>query len=198
MNTSLANELIEMARQDIELRRQLATDHSLFNGYHPKMKALHDRNAERLSAIVFEHGWPGKSTVGAEAAHAAWLILQHAISHPELQRRCFPLLAAQVGTGEMEAVDVAMLEDRIRCFEGRPQRFGTQFDWDEKKEMSPLPMDDESLVKARREKIGLRPLEEEIAAKRAEVTGSGEVPPADYHRYISEKNNWLKANGWRD
>ncbi|RYZ81681.1 MAG: hypothetical protein EOP04_23505 [Proteobacteria bacterium] len=197
MNTPLSQELIEMARQDIQLRRQLAADHSLFNGYHPKMKALHDKNANRLSAIVDQYGWPGKSEVGAEAAHAAWLILQHAISHPELQRRCFPLLAAQVTTGEMEAVDVAMLEDRIRCFEGRPQRFGTQFDWDEYNEMSPLPMDDKSLVEARRKKIGLRPLEEETAAKRAEVTGSGELPPKDYQRYIADKNDWLKANGWR-
>lgn len=186
-----------MARQDVELRGQLAADHSLFNGYHPKMKALHDRNAERLSAIVHELGWPGKSKVGAEAAHAAWLILQHAISHPELQRRCFPLLAAQVNIGEMEALDVAMLEDRIRCFEGRPQRFGTQFDWDENDEMNPLPMDDKLLVEERRKKIGLRSLEEEIAAKRAEVTGSGEIPPTNYQKYITEKNEWLKANGWR-
>lgn len=198
MNTSLAQELIEMARQDIEMRRQLASDHSLFNGYHPKMKAVHDKNANRLSAIVDQHGWPGKSEVGAEAAHAAWLVLQHAISHPELQRRCFPMLAAKAGTGEIEPVDVAMLEDRIRCFEGRPQRFGTQFDWDENNEMSPLPMDDEGLVEARRKKMGLRPLEEETAAKRAEVTGSGEAPPPDYQRYVTEKNNWLKTNGWRD
>lgn len=198
MTTPLSQELIDMARQDLQLRRELAADASLFKGYHPKMKALHDKNAERLSAIVDQSGWPGLSKVGAEAAHAAWLILQHAISHPDLQRKCFPMLVEQVASKEMEPSDLAMLEDRIRCFEGRPQRFGTQFDWDENYLMSPLPMDDINLVKGRRSNIGLRPLEEEIEIKRKEAEDTGETPPEDYRQYIAEKNEWLKANGWRD
>lgn len=197
MNTSLSRELINMAREDLQLRATLAADGSLFNSYHPQMKAVHDRNAARLDEIVKAHGWPGKSKVGEEAAHAAWLILQHAIAHPDLQRKCFPLLVEQVEAGEISPVDMAMLEDRIRCFEGRPQRFGTQFDWDEKKLMSPLPLDDISLVEERRKKIGLRPLKEEIIVKRKETAESKEKPPVNYQSYILEKEQWLKANGWR-
>ncbi|MBL7698633.1 MAG: hypothetical protein JNK79_10750 [Chitinophagaceae bacterium] len=198
MNTSLSLELIEMAQQDIQLRSELAAEGSLFNGYHPKMKALHDKNAERLSAIVEQYGWPGKSKVGPEAAHAAWLILQHAIAHPALQRKCFPLLVEQVEKNEMEPVELAMLEDRIHCFEGKPQRFGTQFDWDENSQMSPLPVDDERLVEERRKKIGLAPLAEAIGEKRKEVAQSGELPPTNYQQYVIEKNEWLRANGWRN
>lgn len=197
MNTPLSQELINMAREDLHLRNTLAADGSLFNSYHPQMKAIHDRNAARLEEIVKEHGWPGKSKVGEEAAHAAWLILQHAIAHPDLQRKCFPLLVEQVEAGEISPVDMAMLEDRIRCFEGRPQRFGTQFDWDEKKVMSPLPLDDIKLVEERRKKIGLKPLNEEIIVKRKETAESKEKPPANYQSYILEKEQWLKANGWR-
>src|SRR5688500_4218034 len=197
MNTSLSRELINMAREDLQLRATLAADGSLFNSYHPQMKAVHDRNAARLDEIVKAHGWPGKSKVGEEAAHAAWLILQHAIAHPDLQRKCFPLLVEQVEAGEISPVDMAMLEDRIRCFEGRPQRFGTQFDWDEKKVMSPLPLDDIKLVEERRKKIGLKPLNEEIIVKRKETAESKEKPPANYQSYILEKEQWLKANGWR-
>ena len=197
MNIPLSQELINMAREDLQLRKTLAVDGFLFNNYHPRMKAVHDRNAARLEKIVKSHGWPGKSKVGEEAAHAAWLILQHAIAHPDLQRKCFPLLVEQVAAGEISPVDMAMLEDRIRCFEGRPQRFGTQFDWDEKKMMSPLPLDDIHLVEERRKKIGLKPLNEEIIVKRKETAESKETPPANYQSYLLEKENWLKANGWR-
>jgi hypothetical protein len=197
MNTPLSQELIKMAEEDNRLRSQLAGDGSLVNRYHPQMKAVHDKNAKRLSEIVAKSGWPGKSMVGEEAAHAAWLILQHAISHPGLQRKCFPLLVQQVDEGEMQPVELAMLEDRIRCFEGRPQRFGTQFDWDENNQMSPLPMDDEQLVEERRKKIGLRPMDEEVIEKRKETKQSSELPPEDNQQYLREKDEWLKANGWR-
>lgn len=197
MNQTLSQELITMAKQDIQLRNELEDGDFLSYNYHPKMKALHDRNADRLSAIIQEHGWPGKSKVGDEAAHAAWLILQHAIGHPQLQRKCFPMLVEQVETKEMDPVELAMLEDRIRCFEGKPQRFGTQFDWDENLRMSPLPVDDLELVKERRKRIGLEPLEDAVNAKRAEVEKSGERPPSNYKRYLAEKDEWFKANGWR-
>jgi hypothetical protein len=197
MNTPLSQELVNMAREDVELRNSLASYRSLNNGYHPQMKAVHDRNAKRLDEIIQQHGWPGKSMVGEDGAHAAWLIIQHAIAHPQLQRRCFPLLIEQVEAGEITAVEMAMFEDRIRCFEGRPQRFGTQFDWDEQLLMSPLTMDDPKLVDERRKQIGLRPLRDEIIAKRKETDESGEQPPNNYQRYLTEKEKWLKANGWR-
>jgi hypothetical protein len=197
MNTPLSQELIDMAREDVKLRNSLASHRSHTNGYPPQMKAVHDRNAKRLNEIIQQHGWPGKSMVGEDAAHAAWLILQHAIAHPQLQRRCFPLLIKQVEAGEITPVEMAMFEDRIRCFEGRPQRFGTQFDWDEQLLMSPLKMDDAKLVDERRKQIGLRPMHEEIIAKRKETDESGEQPPGNYQRYLSEKEEWLRANGWR-
>ena len=197
MNAKLARELIEMASADIELREELAADGSLFHGYHPIMKSLHDRNAARLSEIVRLYGWPGKSLVGEEAASAAWIILQHAIGHPNLQRDCFPLLVEKVKAGEISPEDMAMLEDRIRCFEGRPQRFGTQFDWDENGQMSPLPVDDMQQVELRRKQIGLKPMDEAVEIKRKEVSESTEKPPEDYTAYKTEKEKWLRENGWR-
>lgn len=197
MNTPLSQELVKMAKEDMELRSSLASDSSHFNSYHPQMKAVHDRNAKRLDEIVDKFGWPGRSLVSEEATQAAWIILQHAIAHPQLQRKCFPLLVKQVEAGDIPPVEMAMLEDRIRCFEGRPQRFGTQFDWDEHKLMSPLPMDDVNRVEERRKMIGLPPLSQEIEIKRKQTEKSTERPPADYQRYIIEKEEWLKANGWR-
>jgi hypothetical protein len=47
-------------------------------------------NTARLREIVAEHGWPGHRLVGEEAAHAAWLLAQHA--PPQFQEQCLPLL----------------------------------------------------------------------------------------------------------
>ena len=70
MRDDLRDELFAMEADDDRVRAQLAADGSLFAGYHPDMEAVHRRNAGRLRAIVAEVGWPGRSVVGEEAAHA--------------------------------------------------------------------------------------------------------------------------------
>ena len=47
-------------REDHRVRAELAADGSLFDGYHPRMRAVHEANAERLAAILSERGWPGE------------------------------------------------------------------------------------------------------------------------------------------
>src|SRR4051794_34670761 len=92
MNAALRQELLAMAEEDQRVRAELAADGSLFQGYHPDMQAVHDRNAARLTEIVEGYGWPGRSLVGEDGARAACLILHHAIGHPALQRRGLVLL----------------------------------------------------------------------------------------------------------
>src|SRR2546427_1438815 len=115
-----------MARSDLALLKHLARDGSLFQGYHPRMEALHQRHATRLAALIDAHGWPGRSREGEEGARAAWLILQHAIGNPPLMRRGLTLLQGGVSEGEVSPLEVAKLEDRIRTFECRPQRYRRQ------------------------------------------------------------------------
>ena len=45
---TLGAELARLADEDLALREELAADGSLFEGYHPRMEALHGRNAARL------------------------------------------------------------------------------------------------------------------------------------------------------
>jgi hypothetical protein len=186
-----------MAEEDLRVRSELSADGSLFQGYHPDMRAVHDRNAARLARIMDEHGWPGEREVGPDGAEAAWLIVQHAIAQPVLQRRTLEALLAAAARGEVPAWQVAMLEDRVRIFEGRPQRYGTQFDWDPAGQMSPLPVDDPDGVDARRQSVGLRPLAVEIAARREEVRRSAESPPDDSAGRRRAWEEWLREVGWR-
>jgi hypothetical protein len=190
---AIAADLERMAREDTALREQLAGEGSLADAYHPKLRALHDHNAVRLAKVLDRQGWPGVSRVGARAADAAWLVLQHAIGHPDLQRRGLALLEDAARRSDAAWAQVAMLEDRIRVLEGRPQRYGTQFDWDDEGRLSPLPIEDEATVDARRARMGLDPLAEAVARHRA----SAEPPPPDPAARRAAMKRWLKETGWR-
>jgi hypothetical protein len=193
---SVRDELLSMSREDLRVRTALAKDGSLIDGYHPRMRAVHDANAARLEAILNSLGWPCERQVGRDAAQAAWLIVQHAIAQPDFQRRALELLQAAVEAGDAPAVQVAVLEDRIRTFEGRPQRYGTQFDWDAEGRLSPLPIQDPEGVDLRRRQVGLGPLEEAIQTRRQAVSEAGEGPPADWQGRQRKMEAWCCEVGW--
>jgi Family of unknown function (DUF6624) len=139
----------------------------------------------------------GRSLVGRKATQAAWLVLQHAISNPSLQRHVLVLLKDAAAADEIPFVQVAMLEDRIRSNEGRNQVYGTQFDWDEHGQLNPLPIEDEANVDVRRREIGLGPLAQDIQRKRELALRDGERPPVDWKVRQREKESWLRSVGWR-
>ena len=111
---------------------------------------MHEANAARLDEIIEQHGWLGADVVGAEGAEAAWLVAQHAIGLPSFQRRCLQPLEIAAGEGPVSAWQPAMLLDRIRVFEVRPQLYRTSFDLDENCKMTPLPIEDREHVDERR------------------------------------------------
>ena len=195
---SLRRDLLEMARLDRSVRAELAASGKLFNaGYEPRMAQVHQRNARRLRRIIEFVGWPGSDLVGSDGAEAAWLILQHAISEPDLLRRTLPLITAAAREGKADPAHAAMLEDRIRFFEGRPQRYGTQLDWDAEGSLSPGEVEDPHKLAERREAAGLPPLEEHIEDARSRATAEGQRPPADYQAYAHARDEWAANAGWR-
>lgn len=186
-----------MARLDRAVRARLAASGTLFSaGYEPRMARVHQRNAQRLRRIIESVGWPGSDLVGADGAEAAWLILQHAISEPDLLRRTLPLLAAAAREGKADPAHAAMLEDRIRFFEGRPQRYGTQLDWDTDGRLSPGEVEDPHKLAERREAVGLPPLEKQIEDARSRAAAEGERPPADYQAHADARDKWAAKAGW--
>jgi hypothetical protein len=194
----LARELTTMAEEDQLVRAELAREGHLFRGYHPRMAEVNSRNAERLEEIIDEHGWPGRSLVGDRASRAAWLVLQHAIAYPRLMRRGLELVREAAGQGEVAQAEVVMLEDRIRILEGRPQLFGTQYEWDDRGEMSPLPIEDPAGVDQRRLAVGLPRLGENTQRVRQGTRAAGERPPANLAQRRQEADTWARVVGWRD
>jgi hypothetical protein len=157
------------------------------------MEAVHRANAARLRALVDAHGWPAWSKVGDEAASAAWRIVQHAIGEPDFQRAMLPVLAAAAEAGDVDPAEVAMLDDRIRVFEGRPQRYGTQVDWNDAGDaMVPMgTVDDPDTVDERRAAVGLPP----IAWR--QPPPPDEPPPTDLAERRRDYEAWLRRTGWR-
>lgn len=190
---ALRVQLLALARADERTRAELAARGALGGGYHPEMERVHARAAAELTAVLDEHGWPSSSAVGADGVRAAWLVVQHAIGCPALMRRARPLAWDAAHRGELPAAGAAMLDDRIRVLEGRPQRYGTQHDWNERGELAPEPIEDPAAVDDRRRTVGLPPLAEQIAALRAEQ----ESKPPDLAAYRAEQHAWAVRSGWR-
>jgi hypothetical protein len=194
---NVRSELLAMVNEDHRVRAELAADGSLFDGYHPRMRAVHEANADRLAGILSERGWPGEPQVGQDGAKAAWLIVQHAISRPALQREALEALRLAAARGEAPAMQPALLEDRIRTLEGKPQRYGTQLDWDESGKLSPLPVEDPPDVDERRRTVGLGPLDAAVRSQRQAAAAEGERPPHDWQARRRCMEAWLREVGWR-
>jgi hypothetical protein len=180
-----------MDRDDQTVRDELAAQNALHEGYHPRMAAVHQANAARLAAIIRDIGWPTEPVVGADGAHAAWRIAQHAIGEPDFQRRCLLLLQEAAGKGTVRAWQPAMLDDRIRMFEGRPQRYGTQLEPDSEGRLRPYWIDDPEHVDERRRAVGLEPLADRLAREKP-------LPlPTDRAAFERQSAEWLRRVGWR-
>ncbi|HSK74206.1 MAG TPA: DUF6624 domain-containing protein [Pyrinomonadaceae bacterium] len=194
MNEELRQKLIEMKAEDLRVREELAKTGELFDGYAPRMEQTHLKNAAELERMLEENGgWLGKSLVGEDSAEAAWLIVQHAISLPEFQRKCLKLIEEAVENGEAEAWQAAFLDDRICFFEGRPQRYGTQSDWNEEGKMQVWTLENEERVNEYRAEVGLKPLESLVW----ENEETRENKPANFHKRREEYLAWAKKVGWR-
>jgi hypothetical protein len=135
--------------------------------------------------------------VGDDGADAAWLVLHHAIGDPALQRRCLPLLEQAAAVGDVPPWHPATLVDTIRFHEGRPQVYGTVFDWDDTGVMAPGEIEDEPDVDMRRALVGLPPLSEQAASVREAAAAEGDVAPADPAARRRDADAWARSVGWR-
>jgi hypothetical protein len=190
-NEELRRELLGMVARDLEVREDLIGRGVLYDGYHPEMEAVHIQNASRLKEILSEHGWPVPALVGDDGAEAAWLIVQHAIGDPPLQRQCLRLLRSAARSSGVPLWQAAMLEDRIRMFEGKPQIYGTHLETDSDGTVRPYLLEDPEHVEERRSRVGLEPLSKRLAREEPSPL------PADPERFEQEYQAWLRRVGWR-
>jgi hypothetical protein len=149
----LRAELLEMLRLDQEIRTTEAEE--------SEWDRIEQANTERMREIIDQHGWPGYALVGEDGEDAAWALVQHADRDLDLQRRALALLRESVAAGDASPGNLAYLEDRVRVAEGKPQRYGTQWEMTQDGQWRPrTPIEDEAHVDERRAESGLQPLAE--------------------------------------
>jgi len=162
-NPALRQELLDRVKQDQAIRNELINqgiknpDPALL----ARMQAIDSENTARMKEIIKRHGWPGPELVGEDGTEAAFLLVQHA-DH-RLQKQALPLVRKAYRAHKLSGQDYALLLDRVRIGEGKPQVYGTQAKpFDQWKGHEPVlePIADEKHVDKRRAAVGLFPLSE--------------------------------------
>lgn len=125
-----------------------------------EMLEVDSANTRALKEIVRKHGWPTPAMVGVEGVDAAFLLLQHSSDLP-FMKSMLPRLRSAMTQGHLKPSRYALLFDRIALLEGKPQRYGTQFECastgDGRVALKRTEMP--SQLAERRHKIGLYPIQ---------------------------------------
>ncbi len=93
---------------------------------------------------------------------------------------------------------MALLIDRIRFNEGKPQIYGTVLDWNEQGEFT-CELENPDKVNELRNVVGMPPFEQSLQEHRDEVLAEGWQPPENFEAYkrrcrrMGEKC-WLALN----
>jgi len=193
---NIAEKIIELKNADLKLRARLIKNGQLSEGYNEEMEALHNNNAKILNEIIDKVGYPTSDKVGKEASEAAWLVIQHSIGQPSFMKKCVKLLEKAVEKDKADPINLAYLSDRIAVFEGKPQLYGTQFDWDKNGELMPKPFDNLTEVNDLRRSVGLNTLEEQTQIMREQVKRENQAPPKEFEKRKQKYDEWRKTVGW--
>jgi len=114
-------------------------------------------NQAWLKQVISDKGVPTAAQVGENGVKWAWVIVQHADTHPEWQASLLAEFEKRFEAGELPADLLAKMTDRVLLAQGKPQRFGTQFDW-LSGHFNPRGASDIAQIDANRSAIGLMPL----------------------------------------
>ena len=121
---------------------------------------INEKNLKELEELLSTRGWPKRSQVGQAAAGAAFYILQH--SNAEAQQKYITLFEKCCRDHEGNWQQYALMFDRMRMNQKKPQRFGTHTWMDPRAGRNDelYPLEDETRVDEWRKEIGLEPLKE--------------------------------------
>ncbi|MCK8519999.1 hypothetical protein M0D21_00350 [Aquimarina sp. D1M17] len=113
---------------------------------------------KEIVAILEKYGWLGISQVGRLANTTIWAVLQH--GSVATKEKYAPLLKASVLKKESQPVHYARLVDRMLINSGKPQLYGTQFEYDSAGKGTFFPVEEPEFINQRRNELGLIGIQE--------------------------------------
>ena len=165
---TLKTQLEALADSDIKVRKDAKPemDQKALRALWEKMQIVDRANQLRLDEIIKQHGWPEKKDVGSKAVIGAFIVVQHA-PREYMQRYSF-MIQKSMERGDLPKGEFARFDDRLRMYNGQPQRYGTQINTDEKGVSTFWKIEDEANVDKRRAELGYDSMAE--LAKRYKVS----------------------------
>ena len=150
-----AQEIRTMLEKDQDMRKRALENNGVIES--EEDDKIDAQNTERMKEIIRQIGWPTISKVGKEVSDMAELLVRHADHDVEFQKQCLQLM--KEAKGDVDQINLAFLEDRVRVNEGRLQLYGTQF-FGEGENYGPRPIEDQDHVDERRKAVGMESLAE--------------------------------------
>lgn len=138
--------------------RNLGPDSPLVTALRRLQSWQNEKNLAEMEALLDSKGWPERSQVGSSAASAPFFVIQH--SNAAAQEKYIKMFEAACRKGEGNWNQYALMFDRMRMNQNKPQRYGTHHYLDPAKGRTDelYPLEDESKVDEWRKEIGLEPL----------------------------------------
>ena len=126
-----------------------------------KYRAIH---STRLKGIYKKYGFPTHKIIGKDGVENILVLAAHSLD-TEFQNLTFVYLMIEAKDGAIEWQDLAILMDKIRMNEGKPQYFATQTtnsDITKKEEFELYKIADEKNLDQRRTAIGMLPIKDHL------------------------------------
>ena len=132
------------------------------------------RSTQYMTALLDEYDWIDIHRFGPRVSMAAWLMVQHADDHVELQKLALSRMEPYLENGGVDKADYAFLWDRVAVNTGQKQRYGTQPTWECTPEgnLTLQPLEDPENVNRRRAAMNLDTVEVSLAEMARSVCGS--------------------------
>jgi len=140
--------------------RKLGPDSPVVTALRRFQIMINEKNLKDLESLLSQKGWPKRSEVGPEAAGAAFFVLQH--SNADAQQKYISMFESCCRENEASWQQYALMFDRMRMNQDKPQRFGTHSYLDPSRGRTDelYPLEDETKVDEWRKEIGLEPLKD--------------------------------------
>ena len=126
-----------------------------------------------MKALLNDYDWIDNKRFGKRVSMAAWLMVQHADDHVDLQKLALERMTPYVETGGVDKSDYAFLWDRVAVNTNKPQRYGTQPTWECTPEgnLTLQPLEQPETVNERRAEMGMDTVEQGLAEMSRSVCG---------------------------
>jgi hypothetical protein len=117
---------------------------------------------KRIAEIFNEFGFVGYDLAGKDSSDNFWIIVQHSDHLPKFQQKVLEEMKKQVDKENATPEYYGYLVDRVNINIGKPQVYGTQFDYNQFGQAFPKNTTDTTGINNRRISLGLTPMIERM------------------------------------